>query len=152
MFDKERIVEIENIFTWGVLDEKTLCHIEKLVLKNPEPYNSNLRKSLEHLGQNLEHQEQRIVSAIINEPLAKLKFEQAKSKLHLGFLDDAVEMLIEGVTSLSSDWRSVYRSFFLLASVDAENNSTWLELGIRCNSEFPVKALKNETFYLSAPK
>lgn len=124
-------------------------HIENLVLKNPEPYNFNLRKGLEELGQNLNPQEQKIVSAIINEPLAKIKFEQAKSKLHLGYLDEAVEMLIRGVTTLSNDWRSVYRSFFILATVDNQNNSTWLELGIRCNSEFPVKALKNETFSLS---
>jgi 2-polyprenyl-3-methyl-5-hydroxy-6-metoxy-1,4-benzoquinol methylase len=150
LFDKTRIFEIERIFTYGVLDGEILRLIEDLVLENPDPYNSTLKNGLEELGENLNSQELKVVKALINEPLAKLKFEQAKLKLHQGALDDAREMFIDGVTNLSSDWRSVYRSFFLLANIDVENSSFWLEHGIRCNSEFPTKGMKSNTFYLSA--
>ena len=151
LFDKNLILEIEQIFTFGVLEEKILQKMENLVLNNPNPYNSTLRKGLEELGKTLNSYEAKVVKALINEPLAKLKFEQAKLKLHQGALDDAWRMLVDGVANLNSDWRSVYRTFFLLANLDVENSSKWLEYGLRCNSEFPMEYLKCDTFYLSAP-
>jgi SAM-dependent methyltransferase len=149
IFDSQVILDIERFFTWGVLDEEILNQIECLVLENPNPYNSVLKNGLQSLGQNRNPQEQKVINAVINEPLVKLKFEQAKLKYHMGFFDEAFEMLIDGVTTLSSDWRSVYRSFFLLSNLDSENSSTWIELGVRCNSEFPISIIKNATFLLS---
>lgn len=152
IFDKQMITEIENLFTWGVLDEEILGRIEFLVMENPSPYNSALKDGLQVLGQNRTSKEQKIINAVINEPLVKLKFEQAKLKLHQGYLDEAFQMLINGVTILNSDWRCVYRSFFLLANLDAENSSTWIERGLRCNSEFPTSIIRNATFLLSTSR
>lgn len=118
-------------------------------MENPEPYNLVLRNGLAVLGENRLPQEQKVINAVIHEPFAKLRFEQAKHKIHLGSKSDAFELLIDSVTSFSSDWRSVYRSFYLLASLDTENSSAWLERGIRCNPEYPLMRIKNETFYLS---
>ncbi len=148
-FNENRISEIERIFTCGVLDERTISQIEELVHQNSKPYNQLLRTSLEQLGTHLNTQESRVIRAIIHEPVAKLMFEMAKSRLHSGSLDEALEMLIEGVTKLDSDWRTVYRSFFLLAKLDLENSATWLKRLARCNPEFPISGIKNDTFLLS---
>lgn len=152
IFDSQLVMEVENLFTKGVLDEEILGRIECLVMENPSPYNSALKDALQVLGQNRTPQERKVINAVINEPLVKLKFEQAKLKLHLGYLDEAFEMLISGVAILSSDWRSVYRSFFLLANIDVENSSTWIERGLRCNPEFPTSIMRNATFLLSMPR
>ncbi len=118
-------------------------------MENPEPYNLALRNGLAVLGENRLPQEQKVINAIIHEPFAKLRFEQAKLKIHLGAISDAFEILIEGVANLNSDWRSVYRSFYLLASIDTRNSSNWLERGIRCNPEYPLMSIRHKTFYLS---
>lgn len=144
------ISEVERIFTWGVLDEDILKLTEELVLDNPEPYNSTLKKSLADLGKNLDYHEQKVLNALIHHPVAKLNFEQAKLKLHLGFKNDAIKMFKNIVTNLSGDWRSTYRSFFILANLDDTNRATWLKFGQRFNPEFPLKSIENKTFYLSS--
>jgi SAM-dependent methyltransferase len=152
IFNSQRIADIERIFTWGVLDPEVLSRVEEIVIENPDPYDPTLKEGLEELGHSLQPQEQKIIHAVIHEPLVKLKFEQAKLKMHQGAFDEAFDMLIEGVINLSSDWRSVYRTFYLLAELDTENSSTWLERGIRCNPEFPLEITHSKTFYLSNSK
>ena len=88
---------------------------------------------------------------MIHAPVVKLKFEEAKRTLLLGNLVESISSFKTLITSLNNDWRTTYRSFYILANIDSENIEYWLPLAKRCNPEFPSEYIRPKAFTIGSP-
>ena len=73
----------------------------------------------------------------------KVAFEYAKNKYQNNEHGDAIDVLNKIVQKLNSDWRTCYRSFYLLSKIHKElKNITisrkYLKLCLSCNPDYPL--------------
>lgn len=139
---------LERKMVYGVLDEITLEHLEKVVGENPEPFDETLKQELDKLIISISTEEHEIVKSIIHAPVTKLQFEKAKYYFLNNESTKAINILHELVTQLSDDWRTTYRSFYLLKIIDPENFEFWKEMANRCNPEFPEEIIDAKPYNL----
>lgn len=88
-----------------------------------------------------------IVKTLAFAPGDKITVEYAKSLIAAGRLDEAVTALQRVTQRLNADWRSVYRSFCLLAWIgrwrgDAAMAARYRELCLTANPQFPAALLE----------
>ena len=141
---------LERKMVWGVLDEITLERLEEIVCKNPEPFDETLKQELDQLVIKIPKEQHEIVKSIIHAPVTKLQFEKAKYYSLNNQNTKAIGILYDLITQLNDDWRTTYRSFYLLKIIDPENYEFWEELASRCNPEFPEEIIESKPFYLSS--
>jgi SAM-dependent methyltransferase len=83
--------------------------------------------------------EREILKSIKYSPRPKLIFELAKVLLNEDRKTEAISILIDLVTKdFVEDWRTCYRSLYMLASVDSKK---WLPYAKLCNMKFPKTTL-----------
>ncbi len=85
-----------------------------------------------------------IVKNLRYSPADKISLEFAKILEAEGNLTDALTVLRQVSTRLNADWRSVYRSFFLMAKILRATNQSaeadrYLQLCLTCNPKYPVR-------------
>lgn len=73
----------------------------------------------------------------------KVTFEYAKIKVFNNLLLDSISLLEQVVQKINSDWRTCYRSFFLLSKIysllnDDSTSNRYYKLCKQCNPEFPL--------------
>jgi SAM-dependent methyltransferase len=128
--------QIEEIATCGIIDLELLTELEKACDENSNPYNQILASKLEKLKAKSEFPD--LISSIIHALETKLRFEIAKYQLATGNIEVGIEILKRIVTEISEDWRTTYRTFYLLAIFDKNSKFDWKEMALRCNPEFPL--------------
>lgn len=69
----------------------------------------------------------------------------------LGNLVASISSFETLITSLNNDWRTTYRSFYILSNIDSENAEYWLPLAKRCNPEFPLEYIQPKAFTIKSP-
>lgn len=75
----------------------------------------------------------------------KVAFEFSKTRYTEGAFDEAIEVLENIVQKLNSDWRTCYRSFYLLAQINKGLKNTakfnkYIKLCKNCNPDYPLLA------------
>lgn len=147
----QKFVQAEQVLTWGVLEEQILRELSTCIAKFPNPYDQELAQELYKISLGRDSDQQEIIKSMIHAPVVKLKFEEAKRTLLLGNLIESISSFKTLITSLNNDWRTTYRSFYILSSIDSQNLEYWLPLAKRCNPEFPLEYLKSKAFTIRSP-
>ena len=147
----QKFVQAEQVLTWGVLEEEILRELSTCIAKFPNPYDQELEQKLSKISQDRDDDEREIIKSMIHAPVVKLKFEEAKRTLLLGNLVESISSFKTLITSLNNDWRTTYRSFYILSNIDSENLAYWLPLAKRCNPEFPLEYIKPKAFTIRSP-
>jgi SAM-dependent methyltransferase len=85
-----------------------------------------------------------IVKNLRYSPEDKISLEFAKSLKAEGKLPEALSVLRQVSTKLNADWRSVYRSFFLISEILRATNQLaeaerYLNLCLTCNPKYPAR-------------
>ena len=110
-----------------------------------------MEQELSKISQDRDGNEQKIIKSMIHAPVVKLQFEEAKRTLLLDNKAESISRFKALITSLNSDWRTTYRTFYILSSIDSENLDYWLPLANRCNPEYPSEFIKPTAFQISSP-
>jgi hypothetical protein len=83
-----------------------------------------------------------ILMNFIHNPTVKMKFEIAKYQIYIGDSGSAKLILNDILQTPNSDWRSCYRSLFLLASIEKGQKKLALVEDLKIsNSNFPLDLL-----------
>lgn len=107
-----------NLLTRLIARPLLLYFINQLYAKTRE---SNLLSKIHKLFLNLIRAQHRLIwMNFIHNPNIKMKFEIAKYQLYIGDSGSAKLILNDILQTPNSDWRSCYRSLFLLASIEKE--------------------------------
>jgi len=145
-----QVAAYEQAACWGVLGVNTLKDLE-----------ITISMTLSDVGSPLEHEividallfpsgEIETVKGLIHAPKTKLAFEKAKRLIFEGQDIDAIKTLNNLVSNPNDDWRTVYRSFYLLSILDVENAADWREMLKLCNPVFPLAFLDPIPFLLDS--
>jgi SAM-dependent methyltransferase len=145
-----KFVQAEQVLTWGVLDEGLLSELSTCIAKFPNPYDQQLEQELSKISQDRDGNEKEIIKSMIHAPVVKLQFEEAKRTLLLDNNAESISRFEALITSLNSDWRTTYRTFYILSNIDSENLDYWLPLAKRCNPEYPLEFIKPTAFQVSS--
>lgn len=130
-------VEEEQYFCGATLSEMELTELTSFIRIHPEPYNSELQAKLAEISQKSDNPG--LILALLHAPTTKLKFESAKREIQSGESEKALRILLEIVNNPSDDWRTAYRAFYLLSSLDKNSRQKWTTMAHQCNPEFPLK-------------
>ena len=87
-----------------------------------------------------------IIQNLVHSPKTKIQFALAKYKYLKDFTD--LKSLLNLVEHLNDDWRTTYRTFYLLAKFNKNNSVNWKELAQRCNPEFPINHMPESMFFV----
>ncbi len=115
-----------------------LQKIAEAVSRSPMPLNRELHRALFDLAQEYASPVDELIQSIVHAPKTKLRFETAKSWVNEGRHEDARKELLDLVSEPSDDWRTVYRSFALLAAIDSDRHDYWIARLVESNPEFPL--------------
>ena len=140
------VVETERNLTYGVLDIDVLKSLTEAVESHSQAYDKNLRKSLLRIMGKKSGFQNEIIYSILHEPRIKLKFELAKYEL-LNSGGTSLNMLIDLVGELNTDWRTTYRAFRILAEYDLDADLFWMTLAKRSNPKYPHEAIEPQLFF-----
>jgi len=143
------VVEYEKNMTFGVLDRGILDSLSTQIEMHPKAFNGDLENFLVNSAEGRTKGEVDVLRAIIHDPETKLKFELAKLELKEFGFEAARTSLIDLVSQLGTDWRTTYRSFYLLASFDPKYQDFWLESARRCQPKYPLAQIDPSLFWLS---
>lgn len=146
----QKFVQAEQFLTYGVLNEGLLRELSTCIANFPSPYDQRLEQELSKISQDRDPNEQEIIKSLIHAPVVKLQFEEAKRTLLLGNFVESIQSFKALITNLNSDWRTTYRSFYILANIDSTNLEYWLPLAKRCNPEFPLEHINPIAFPISS--
>lgn len=140
------IKETELNNTFGVLPFEIINRFLKMIDSNSEPYNSTLKNEISNIYHAVTKSQFEIIQNLVHSPKTKIQFELAKYKLLKDFAD--FESLLNLVEHLNDDWRTTYRTFYLLAKFNKNNSVNWKELAQRCNPEFPINHMPDSMFFV----
>ena len=137
----EDLILSEEVYNCRLaLTEQELKELSTVISTDADAYSPTLEGKLRQIADHSEHSE--LVMGLIHAPLTKLKFERAKERIASNSVSAAIEILREIVENPCDDWRTCYRSFFLLAEIDTGNSDKWRALCRYCNPEFPYLRIR----------
>lgn len=142
----QKFVQAEQVLTWGVLEKGLLSELSTCIANFPNPYDQQLEQELTKISWDRDGNEQEIIKSMIHAPVVKLQFEEAKRTLLLDNHPESISRFKALITSLNSDWRTTYRTFYILSKIDSENFEYWRPLAKRCNPEYPLEYIKPRAF------
>jgi len=103
--------------------EEKLGKIPLLIYKSQLRYRELIGENAAHKLKNMSgisELEYDIISTFKHAPEDKIAFECAKSFYHEGFIEKAEMIIEELIKKVNLEWRTVYKSYFLLAKINME--------------------------------
>lgn len=131
------------------LPKSTLDRLTAIIETRTGAYADSLAAAVAEITDGLPTDQADIVRALVHVPETKLAFEWGKFHASTGNRDVAAQALHQIVDNPCDDWRSCYRSFYLLSLLEPETHSEWQRLCLFANPEFPLHELPgsyNEAF------
>lgn len=123
------------------LPKSTLDRLSGIIESQAGAYAETLAKAVGEITEGLTADQADIVRALVHVPETKLAFEWAKFHASMGDRDAAAQSLHRIVDNPCDDWRSCYRSFYLLSLLEPDARAEWQRLCLFANPEFPLQEL-----------
>lgn len=123
------------------LPKSTLDRLSGIIESQTGAYTEALAKAVGEITEGLTADQADIVRALVHVPETKLAFEWGKFHASMGDRDAAAQTLHQIVDNPCDDWRSCYRSFYLLSLLEPDARAEWQRLCLFANPEFPLQEL-----------
>ncbi|MGI9163870.1 MAG: class I SAM-dependent methyltransferase [Mycobacterium sp.] len=123
------------------LPKATLEQLSGIIESQNGAYAEALAGAVAEITEGLSADQADIVRALVHVPEVKLAFEWGKFHASTGDRNAAVRALHQIVDNPCDDWRSCYRSFYLLSLLESDAAAEWQRLCLFANPEFPLQEL-----------
>jgi len=123
------------------LSKSTLDRLSGIIESQPGAYAEEFAKTVAEITEGLPADQAEAVRALVHVPETKLAFEWGKFHASTGDRDAAAKALHQIVDNPCDDWRSCYRSFYLLSLLEPDAGAEWQRLCLFANPEFPLREL-----------
>jgi len=134
-------IEYEEMAVLQCLSLEVIRKLETIINETTPAYSEEFRDQLVTISSQLSKNSSTIVMSMIHAPFTKLTFEQGKTAAMLGDTESACLRFKSIVMNINDDWRSTYRSFYLLRLMEDSGEDKYGELAQRCNPQFPIEVL-----------
>lgn len=123
------------------LPKSVLERLNGIIESQTGAYAEALAGAIKEIAEDLPADHAEVVRAIVHAPETKLAFEWGKFHASNGDRDAAAHALHRIVDTPCDDWRSCYRSFYLLSLLEPDATTEWQRLCLFANPEFPIQGL-----------
>ena len=138
---REILLSQEMASCLKTLPKSTLDRLSGIVESQTGAYAETLAEAVAEITEGLAADQAEAVRALVHVPETKLAFEWGKFHASNGDRDAAAQALHQIVDNPCDDWRSCYRSFYLLSLLEPETSAEWQRLCLFANPEFPLQEL-----------